>query len=344
MNQGASIKWFDAAALGIEGKGWTDTQHFYDRFPAKAKNMLPEVLWNLSRNSAGILVRFTSDSPEIHARWKLENPELGCTHMPATAVSGVDLYVRHQGKLRWLATGFPLAVDSESELRTGMTREMREYALYLPIYNAVKSVEIGIADGSEIQAAPPPKPHIKPVVLYGTSILHGLCCSRPGMAYPSIIGRRLDVQTINLGFAGRAKCEKEVSDLLAELDPSVYVIDCMPNVEAAEIDERLRYLLKKLKQVHPETPVILIEEAQRQWKFIYPDEPQNTTERNIIQRQIYQDCAADWHGRLHYIEGHTLVGNDGEPTVDGTHPTDLGFERMADIITPMIDRVIPNRE
>ncbi|MCE5322613.1 SGNH/GDSL hydrolase family protein [bacterium] len=344
MNQNNSIKWTDAATLTIEGKGWTDTVHFYDRFPAKAKAMVNETLWKLSRYSAGIAVRFISDSPAIHARWKLEYPQLGLTHMPATGVSGVDLYVRHQGRLRWLATGFPLAVENESELRTGMTREMREYALYLPIYNAVESVEIGIADGSDIQTAPPRKPATKPVVFYGTSILHGISCSRPGMAYPSIIGRKLDIQTINLGFAGSAKCEKEVSDLLAELDPSVYVIDCMPNMDIDDIDQRLRYLMSKLKRTRPETPVILVEEAQRQWMFMYPDEPQNTTARNLIQKQVYEDCVDDWNGRLYYIECHTLLNDDGEQTVDGTHPTDLGLCTMAKIIAPVIGRVISCQE
>jgi hypothetical protein len=33
---------------------------------------------------------------------------------------------------------------------------------------------------------------------------------------------------------------------------------------------------------------------------------------------------------LFYLKGDRLIGDDGEGTVDGSHPTDLGFMRQAD--------------
>ena len=33
--------------------------------------------------------------------------------------------------------------------------------------------------------------------------------------------------------------------------------------------------------------------------------------------------------QVYYLEGSNLLGDDGEGTVDGSHPTDLGFTRQA---------------
>ena len=42
-------------------------------------------------------------------------------------------------------------------------------------------------------------------------------------------------------------------------------------------------------------------------------------------------ASADYNiAYLHYLRGDKLIGDDGEGTVDGSHPTDLGFMRQAD--------------
>lgn len=73
-------------------------------------------------------------------------------------------------------------------LTTDMHEGKTEYALYFPLFHAVKSMEIGISEGSAIEKAPPRTQNIKPVVFYGSSITEGGCGSRPGMAYPAILG------------------------------------------------------------------------------------------------------------------------------------------------------------
>ena len=332
--------WHDMKTLNIEGKGWSDPTDFYTRFPDKAKDKIDEYLWFLASNSAGIMARFITDSDEIKAKWKLKNALHGLPHMSDTGVSGLDLYVKFEGKWHWLGTGMPGALENEQSLIAGLPREKREYALYLPLYNGVDSVEIGVSDGSSFEKASECRKYPKPVVFYGSSIMQGACASRPGMAYPSILGRRLNIETINLGFSGSGRCEKEVADLLAELDPQVYVIDCMPNMEASYVDERIRYLLKVLKQNHPTTPVILVEHPIYQYTFIF-----NTTEpKNDVLRKVYKDIQSEWDGKLYYIKCDNLYGSDGEATVDGVHATDVGFLRMADAVGEILDKVLDNFE
>src|SRR5690606_11261626 len=96
------IDWYDPVQWGAQGKGWQDTLSPYDRLPAKAQAMVPQTVWNLSRNSAGLYVEFETDATTIEARWTLTSPNLALPHMPATSVSGVDLYVADDdGNWHW---------------------------------------------------------------------------------------------------------------------------------------------------------------------------------------------------------------------------------------------------
>ncbi len=332
-----SICWHDARALTVEGRGWTDTAEFYNRLPAKAESAVPKSVWDLSKHSAGMVVRFVTDSTEVRVRWTLINETLAMNHMPATGVSGVDLYVRRNGAWQWLAIGRPSAKENEASLVEGLKPEAREYALYLPLYNGVSSVMVGVSKGSAVEPAPSRKRNIRPLVFYGSSILQGGCASRPGMAYPSIIGRRLDIPTINLGFSGAGKCEPEVAELLAELDPQLYVIDCMPNMSPDIVDDRIRYLLSLLRRKHPSTPVILVEQAPSQSAFTRYSETQPAVLKNRRLEAVFNDLADEWNGLLRYVKGDRLFGGDGEATVDGVHATDLGFQRMAEVLMPAVE-------
>ena len=165
-------------------------------------------------------------------------------HMPATGVSGVDLYAKDKGG-RWefVGNGRPAAATNTASFAVPPGEQ---YLLYLPLYNGVKSVEIGIPKGRKIAAASP-RQHRKPIVIYGTSITQGGCASRPGMAWTSIVGRRLDTPVINLGFSGSGKMEPAMADLLAELDPSVYVLDCIWNMSPEQVSERVVPFVEKLR-------------------------------------------------------------------------------------------------
>ena len=98
-----SLAWYDVRAWGVEGKGWAETARFFDRLPAKAEGVVPAAVWNLSRHSAGMLARFETDASAVHARYTLINTSLALPIMPATGVSGLDLYARdEQGRGRAL--------------------------------------------------------------------------------------------------------------------------------------------------------------------------------------------------------------------------------------------------
>ncbi len=334
------LKWFDVRDIGVEGKGWVETEEFYDRLPARAKGSVREPVWDLGRNCAGLSTRFTTDAQTIHARWE---PLSDCpvhVHMAATGVSGVDLYARDDsGAWRWLAIGKPeMPGKITVKLIEGLEPTYRQYMLYLPLYNGVKSVEIGLDPDAAFE---PIAPRVeKPIIFYGTSIVQGGCASRPGMAYPSILGRRLDRPIINLGFSGNGQSEPELAELLAELDGCAYVIDAVANMTVDLINERIEPLVRTLRKAHPDTPIVLVEDPTFTNARFLAARRQTHADNRAALRGAYDRLTSTGINRLHYVKGTALYGDDGEATVDGAHPTDVGFIRMADIFEPILKTII----
>jgi hypothetical protein len=330
--------WSDIRQFGVEGRGWNDTKDFYDRLPAKAEGVVRKPVWDLSRNSAGICVRFVSDATSFRARWALTDPWLYQPNATAICVSGLDLYVKTDKGWHWLAVGIPQKQTNDVTLIENLIPGKREYILYLPLYNGTKFVELGIPTNAVIEKAPPWGPGIrKPIVFYGTSILQGLSASRPGMVHSAILGRKFNWPTINLGFSGNGKMEPEMADLLAELDPSIYVLDCLPNMVADEINERVEPCIHKLRAAHPDVPIVLVEDRTLQNAFLVSGQMEyyHLKDRAAL-RATYDRLKKAGDKNLYYIEGEHLFGDDGEATVDGSHPTDLGFTRQAEIFAKVL--------
>ena len=116
------LAWIDVCkfAWGVEGKGWAETERYFDRLPAKAKDKVRKGVWGLSRHSAGMCVRFETDATGISAKWTLLSKSLAMNHMPATGVSGLDLYAQdEQGRWRWVAIGRPSRQSNKARLVGG---------------------------------------------------------------------------------------------------------------------------------------------------------------------------------------------------------------------------------
>jgi hypothetical protein len=336
-----SPTWYNLAKLNVEGKGWPKTKNLYDRLPASAESIVRAPVWSLAQDSTGLRYRFITDADSLHARWKLRQSKLAMPHMAATGVSGLDLYVRDGSQWHWLAVGRPEKPDvNEATLVAGLKRGRREYMLYLPLYNGVDSVEIGVPEGATFEPATDRYESLKPVVFYGTSIVQGGCAARPGMAYPSIIGRMLDRPTINLGFSGNGKMEPEIAKLLADLDPSAYVLDSLPNLTAAEAAERLGPFVRTLRAAHPLTPIVLVENITYSNAPYLEDRKAKANDVNALLRAEYDKMASAGDKNVYYVPTAQLLGADGEDTVDGTHPTDLGFLRMAQGIAPALTKAL----
>ena len=139
-----STAWFDVSNWEIEGRAYQDTAKPFDRFPAKAEPSLRKAVWDLSRHSAGMVSRFATDSPVVKVRYQLSSSRLALNHMPATGVSGVDLYAESElGGLKWVSVSRPIKTTVEATLANGIDSltesKLREFALYFHYTMASKN-------------------------------------------------------------------------------------------------------------------------------------------------------------------------------------------------------------
>lgn len=332
--------WWDPAANEfpvLEGQAWPqELKGNYYRLPARAEKLVREDVWKLARNSAGLAISFKTNSPEIVVKYQVSGGT-AFPHMPATGVSGLDLYaVGKDGQQLWCRGYYSFkdtivytfkCFDANDSLNPFHAKG-GEYTLYLPLYNTVKWMNIGFVSGHVF--TPSPLRQEKPIVVYGTSIVQGGCASRPGMAWPAIAGRKLDRPVINLGFSGNGQLEKEVLDLCAEIDAKMYVLDCFPNmaggsIAADEIKRRILMAVDILKKAHPSAPILFVEHAG------YGNAAVNAESRKSVDdiNKVLREAMKELNGKGVFMLSKKEINLEFDGTVDGVHPTDLGMEQYA---------------
>lgn len=338
----APLRWYDALSGAIGGKGWNDTTKPTDRLPAQAEAIVTTPVWELAHCSSGIFVRFATDAREITARWTLDQPMRRIEHMPPTGIAGLDLYARDNDTWRWVGLARPKdPLKNEERILAGIAAEKHEYLMYLPLYSGVDSLAIGVnTDASFAVLAPSEFDSGKPLVFYGTSITQGASASRPGMAYPAILGRRLNRTAINLGFASNGTMDLELAELLSEIDAAAYVIDCVPNMTLPMIEERTVPFVTVLRERRPEVPVVLVGCVEQQNAWFLPAINESIVARNAALHLAFETLTRGGLERVLYVDGSRLLGDEPDTAVDGIHPSDLGNTRIADALQPVLAHVM----
>ena len=250
-------------------------------------------------------------------------------HMPDTGIKGIDLYYKTNNGWQYLATGRPQGFKNEYNLIQNMTNEEREYKIYLPLYDGIKNIEIGIDDNSFIRKGN--KIFQNTIVFYGTSITQGGCASRPGMAHTNIISRKIDKDVINFGFSGNGRMEQPIAELISRMKPLFYVIECMPNINAEIVKKNTRPLIKEIRKnlYKHSAPIIFFEECLTNLSNLDQKLNNQAREKNFeLKKQI--DIAKDkGEKNIHIIKQDGCFDHGSEFTVDGVHFNDLGFHRYA---------------
>ena len=338
------VAWHDVTTWDIEGREWVDEERYswFDRFPKRAEGSVTERVWELSRATVGMLVRFSSDTNTIWLDYALSKGVFNGVNTSPIGHSGFDLYARDgAGEWRWVKSAGPRKQVAQIEMVTGLSPGQREYALYLPLFNGIDSLSLGVSDGSHFKPLAPRD--IRPIVFYGTSINHGASASRAGMVHTAILGRWFDRPVVNLGFSGNGRMDAAVGELMGDIDAAVYVIDCAPNMNAATILEKCVPLVKQLRAAQPDTPIVLVEDRRNTNSWIQPERSAHHDANHAALRQCYAELRAAGFRDLYYIEGDNLLGNDSEGTADGSHPSDLGFWRQAKVFEPILRQALIGR-
>ena len=325
---------------GLEESGLAMNPQVYRRIPREVAEQTSEGVLGLHDNTAGGRVRFMTDSPyvaiRVTYRWLCDMP-----HMPLTGSSAFDMYQTDENGCNYIKTFTPPwnpqarknGYEAICRMKEG---KMRDLTINFPLYNSVESLQIGLAEDAVIEKAPGYRLP-DPVVYYGSSITQGGCASRPGNAYQGFVSRALDLDQINLGFSGSGRGEPVMADHIASLKMCAFVLDYDHNAPDPEHLEKTHYpLYKKVRDAHPDIPILCVSRPN----YDFSNEPADAM-RDVI-RATVKRAVEEGDKNIRFLDGETLFGTDfrRDCTVDGAHPNDLGFYRMAQAMIPILKEML----
>ncbi len=338
-----NVCWRNArfAPFSLHGVFYDEENGCYRRVPKHLAQKIGVNTAQLSEHTAGGRVRFLTDSPYVAV--KCLEPRTGIAwHMTVLNEFGCSLYADNEFCGVFGPGNIGAIVNGEGDfaflgIKKFQERKKRKIDLYFPMYNGVKELFIGVQNGCLLNI-PPEYEKDRRVVFYGSSITQGGCSSRPGNDYVSLLGRWLDCDITNLGFSGNAKGELEMAEYIAELDPNVCVMDYDHNADNAEMLEATHYpFYERLRRLRPSMKIVMM-------SMPYDVRETQMKERRDIIKASYFKAKQNGDENVEFIDGYTLFGefNKDACTVDGVHPNDYGFYRMAKTVYPILKKVLNN--
>ena len=331
----------DSSRFRMINRGFSvaETHTPFTRIPEALRDSVRPGLWDRGLCSSGYAFRFATNSKRIGIEYNLLwNAHL--PHMAYTGIKGTDLYIlRPDGVWEFVNCNRPTRDSIQTKTFVeNLDGQMHEYMLYLPLYDGINWMRVGIDSTAVITAPTVNSPVLrKKIVFYGTSVLQGGCATRPGMVGTSIIQRDLNVECVNLGFSGEGKMDFCMARAMATIpDVVAYVLDPIPNCTEMMCDTLTYDFVKILRTLRPDVPIFMVEGME------YSYEKYDSFFRNYLPRKNaaffrnYERLKKENPRNLFYIDRYNQWGPDNEGTVDGIHLTDIGFYFYAKKLEPYL--------
>lgn len=330
----ADIKFYNVTEAPFKVYGVYHTGERFVRLPGEVAKKVSSGVYSLHWHTAGGRVRFKTDSPYIAIHAKMPGPAK-MSHFALTGSTGFDLYQKHGNEDRYSLSFVPPfdIKDGYEMVKDVGNGGMREYTINFPLYSTLTDLYIGLAEDAKIEE-PTPYRDIPPIIYYGSSITQGGCASRPGSTYQAHISRWFNIDHINLGFSGSAKGEDEMIDYIKGLNMSCFVLDYDHNAPSAEhLAATHEKMFKAVRETHPNIPIIMMPmPIYYTWESEKP--------RQAIIKATYDNAVKTGDKNVYFISSREMMewcGNEG--TVDGCHPTDLGFFSMAKALEKVMKKI-----
>ena len=304
------------------------------RLPLDVAKEVSNGVYGLAPNTAGGRVRFSTDSDVVTLKIEL----YGLTkfdHMAAIGVHGFDLFEDDGGEGIFVGSfRVPHIEDNKYTSSISLkTRKMRNLTINFPLYNGVKSLEIGLREDASLGEGEKYR-DMKPIIYYGSSITQGGCACRPGNSYQSIIARKNHIDYVNLGFSGSAKGEQRMAEYIAGLDMSLFFYDYDHNAPDAQYLKATHYdFYETIRKSNPDLPIVMVSAVNKM---------HDIPERKAVIYSSYEKALKNGDKNVYFIDGQEAFGDADRDccTVDNCHPNDLGFQRMAALFGKNIDRIL----
>ena len=352
FNASAQTQWHSPIGKGnnepyLCGRAWNDELgNNFHRLPERYKDKVTQSVWGLSQLSAGLSLRFTTNSGNIKVKYIL-GQRAGYLNMAWLCHSGVDLYGKgNDGKLHWIGNHMQWNLNGDTAtisfydlsypkgLESGT-----EFRLYLPPYNEVKSISVGVDQNASFAFMHEKKE--KPIAIYGSSIVNGASPSRPGLMFTNIVARETDIPIVNLGFSGSAFMEPAIFELLSEIDARAFILDPIPNsygLEESEIVKRACEGVRKLRE-KSDAPILMVESSVPMDTMFRHNKCQIYIDGNSKYHKAFEKLRSEGVKALYYIPFEDLKFTE-ESMIEGTHPNDFGNLELANAYTAKINEIL----
>jgi len=310
----------------------------YRRMPGETAEQVSQGVRDLSAHTAGGRIRFRTDSPYVAVKAKLTG-QCFMPHMPLTGSHGLDLYV-YDGEADVFKGTFVPPVESPEDFESVLyvyNAGMNEITINLPLYSGISQLYIGLDENAQVEHGRKYRSR-KPILYYGSSITQGGCVSRPGNNYPAAIARQTNVDFLCLGFSGGAKGEPEMVSYLSGIDASVFVCDYDHNApDSSYLEDTHFRIYQNYREAHPQTPMIFV--SRPNFRL---NEEEDIRRRDVVYG-TYRQAFEEGDRKVYFVDGFQLFAGNRryDCTVDGTHPNDLGFFRMAEVIGELVKHCLP---
>ncbi|MFL3005115.1 MAG: SGNH/GDSL hydrolase family protein [Candidatus Neomarinimicrobiota bacterium] len=323
------MKFFSIKTKHVQGilEPNSSRKYQFQRLPQKYRDHVRKEVWNLSENSAGVSLSFSSDTSNLLIRWTIKN-HFKMNHMTDVGVSGFDLYQKKNNEWHFISAGIPNDLKNETYLFKGLQRGLKHYRIHFPLYNTLTDLELGFDSNSRLKIITKNGPSL---IFYGTSITQGGCASRPGLAYTNIISRKLNRNCINLGFSGNGHLEISIAHILAKIDNAIFIIDCMWNIDDKIVVENTKPFIDALRSKIKNFKSSIIFLEQYLSNLNHPDKKfiKSVIKKNRALKKQIENEKNKGFKNLYLVEQDGCIDEDSEATVDGVHFNDLGFERFS---------------
>lgn len=337
------IVWHDVkhAPFKLSGFEWINQDSVFRRLPLSSQSKVSDDLNYLAENTSGGQVRFQTDADEVYLHAKLLEKS-GMYHMPATAQSGFDIYVKRNEKYSYLATtNFSVnTLQYEAVIDLAGEGNVQEILINFPLYNGVTELKLGVAKESVLKE-PVAFALSGKVIIYGTSITQGGCVSRPGMTYSNILSRNLDCEFINLGFSGNGKGEPEIAKIISRIsDARLIILDYEANAKQT-IQSTLEPFVRVIRKEQKDIPILIMSKLRHAVDIEGSNSYRRLIENRDFQKSLIEGRKVNGDNNMYFIDGSEILGDSyDECTVDGIHLTDLGAYRVAERLMSQIVEIL----
>jgi len=333
------------SSISLYGLNWFKEDLRYARFPKTQDELIKSLsdgLSVLSFQPSGAHLAFYSNSSVLKIKVKL-GTTFNMSHMAFTGQGGFDLYLgSNLSDLTFYKTSSYNIFEKAYEFTffKDLDEEMRLIVINFPLYAGVEEILIGLDKESIVNPACDLYKKGK-IVCYGTSITQGGCASRPGMSYTSILSRRLGYEVLNFGFSGNGRGQKEVAQILSSINDAIlFILDYEANATLAMLKDTLDDFISIIRKENPVAPILVISKIKMSVETHFSSFRKEQQKSLSFQKQVVEKYQkTDSH--IFFLDGHKLLGRyTKEATVDGCHPTDLGFMMMAENLEKFIKKNI----